>query len=171
MDYSVLYLDGEIGATRELKLHLPETVEIVNSLNAKPSSKAMTVAKVDYSSSNTAVATVSKDGVITAKSNGKAVIVTKVTFASGKVKTMKRTIVVKEPSVRFNIAKTTLKTNETIDYSVKGLGYPTDKIEVSIQNNGVLELVDGKIKAVKAGSAVVTAKYGDVTVTTEITVK
>ncbi|WP_066717288.1 right-handed parallel beta-helix repeat-containing protein [Clostridium sp. Marseille-P299] len=171
MDYSVLYLDGEIGATRELKLHLPETVEIVNSLNAKPSSKAMTVAKVDYFSSNTAVATVSKDGVITAKSNGKAVIVTKVTFASGKVKTMKRTIVVKEPSVRFNIAKTTLKTNETIDYSVKGLGYPTDKVEVSVQNNGVLELVDGKIKAVKAGSAVVTAKYGDVTVKTEITVK
>lgn len=171
MDYSVLYLDGEIGATREFKLHLPETVEIVNSLNEKPSSKAMTVAKVEYSSSNTAVATVSKDGVITAKSNGKAVVVTKVTFVSGKVKIMKRTIVVKEPSVRFNIAKTVLKVNETIDYSVKGLGYPTNKIEVSIQNNGVLELVDGKIRAVKAGSAVVTAKYGDVTVTTEITVK
>ena len=131
----------------------------------------MTVATVQYSSSDEGVATVSNDGVITAKANGKAVISVKVTFASGKVKTMKRTVVVKNPYVRFSPDKTTLKKDETINYSVKGLGYPTADITVSVQNNGVLQLVDGKIKALKAGKAIVTAKYGNVTVDTEITVK
>ena len=85
---------------------------------------------------------------------------------------MKRAILVKEPAVRLKVAKTTATAGDVFAYSVKGLGYKTSEIEVSVEDNGVLEIMkDGQIKAVKAGKAVVTAKYGKITVTKEITVK
>ena len=172
IDYPVFYLGGEIGAERELLVHLPKCLERVASLKDETSSEAMGAVTISYASSDESVATVSEDGIVKAIGTGKAEITIKVTFESGKVKTMKRAILVKEPAVRLKVAKTTATAGDVFAYSVKGLGYKTSEIEVSVEDNGVLEIMkDGQIKAVKAGKAVVTAKYGKITVTKEITVK
>ena len=172
IDYNVLYVNGEVGAERKLEIHLPECLEVVESLKDETSSKAVDGVAVSYASSNEDIASVSKDGVITAKGSGKAVITIKVTFASGKVKTMKRTVVVKAPEIRVNVSKTEVKVGEQISYRVKGLGYPTNKITIAVQDNGVLEVGEGnKIKAVKAGTSVITVTYDGNTIIKEITVK
>ncbi len=52
-------------------------------------------AVIQYKSSGTKVAKVSKDGTVKASGTGKAVITVKVKLADGKVKTVKKKITVK----------------------------------------------------------------------------
>ena len=75
-------------------------VDLGTGLVAKPSVKssapyAKQAAVVTYKSSNPKKVKVSKDGTVTAKGKGKADITIKIKLAGGKVKKVKKTIVVK----------------------------------------------------------------------------
>lgn len=162
IDYDVLYFGGEIGATRKLSVHLPNTLKMVESFHEQTESKTIGEVLITFSSSDSSVATVSKDGIITAHGTGEAIITTKVVFATGKVKTMERTIVVKEPSIRIRLSKEKLSMNDTVTVIKKGLGYPTEDVIITIEDNGILELLeDTKYKVVRNGKVVISAKYKD----------
>ena len=75
-------------------------LDLGTGLVAKPSVKSSTpyskqAAVVTYKSSNPKKVKVSKNGTITAKGKGKAEITVKIKLAGGKVKSVKKTIVVK----------------------------------------------------------------------------
>ena len=162
IDYDVLYFGGEIGATRKLSVHLPNTLKKVESFHEPTESKTIGEVLITFSSSDSSVATVSKDGIITAHGTGEAIITTKVVFATGKVKTMERTIVVKEPSIRIRLSKEKLSMNDTVTVIQKGLGYPTEDVIITIEDNGILEPLEAtKFKAVRTGKVVISAKYKD----------
>lgn len=94
LDHPVLYLEGEVGRTRQLAVHLPQSMMLVSNLEDSTSSAAGGVT-VEYSSADEKIATVSADGVITPKSLGKTSITIKFTYSYGKVKVVTKNIVVR----------------------------------------------------------------------------
>jgi hypothetical protein len=91
-----LYIGGRTNGIAWLQVELPLTLELVNNLEDKTSSSAIGAVTVTFVSNNNKVATINRDGCITAKSAGTAIITTKITLYSGKVKIIKTKITVKE---------------------------------------------------------------------------
>ena len=127
---------------------------------------------VAWSSNNTAVAVV-KNGVVTAKAAGTAVITAK---AGGKTATCAVKVTVKETekpeivpvaSVSVTPAKATLEMGKTETITLKAVVNPknaTDKTIVWSSNNTAVAVVkNGVVTAKSAGFAVITAKAGDKT--------
>jgi hypothetical protein len=84
------------NSTTNVIINLPETLELLQTLEAKTSQSAIGAVTATYQSSNEKVATVDSNGKITAKGSGLTTIVVKVTLYSGKVKTFKTIIRVKK---------------------------------------------------------------------------
>lgn len=129
------------------------------------------VQKITYSSSNKKIASVSKNGVVTAKKSGKAVI----TVKSGNKK-FAITVTVPKPNTTAiqNVASAkTLKRGKS--YTLKPKLVPSnsgDKITYKSSNSKVAAVSSkGKITAKKKGTAVITVKSGKVSVKCKITVK
>ena len=76
----------------QIKLELPLSLEIVKKITDPASQSAMGRATVTYSSSDKSVATVDKNGKITAVGKGTTVITTTITLYSGKKKIIKTEI-------------------------------------------------------------------------------
>ena len=74
------------GKNLKINIKLPETLELINSIKEKTSSGAFGAVKVTYRSSNTGVASVNQEGIITVKGTGKAIIYVKLILYSGKSK-------------------------------------------------------------------------------------
>ena len=150
----------EVGATGNLKA----TVKPENA-----SDKTVT-----WSSSDTAVATVDGSGKVTAVKAGTATITAK----AGNV-TASCSVTVKEKNVsvtEISVNKTTLELAvggaETLTVTVKP-GNASDKTVTWSSSDTAVATVDGngKVTAVKAGSATITAKAGNVTASCSVTVK
>lgn len=128
--------------------------------------------KVTWKSSKTSVATVNSTGTITATKAGTATIT--VTTASGKkITTCKVTVVVPVKSVKLNSTSKSLKEKGT--YQVKATVSPSNATTKTVtwsSSNKSIAKVDskGKVTAVAAGTATITAKAGDKTAKCKITV-
>ena len=114
-----------------------------------------------WTSSNTAVVTVSASGRVTARGNGTAIITA--TAKDGSKKAAKCTITVKTPvsSLKLNVRSKTLNRGNT--YTLKASIYPSTASNKSItwsSSNTKVAKVDskGKVTAVNGGSAIITAK-------------
>ncbi len=114
-----------------------------------------------WTSSNTAVVTVSASGRVTARGNGTAIITA--TAKDGSKKAAKCTITVKTPvsSLKLNVRSKTLNRGNT--YTLKASIYPSTASNKSItwsSSNTKVAKVDskGKVTAVNGGSATITAK-------------
>lgn len=81
--------------TARLEVKLPYTLEMVNNKKDKPSQSAKGIVTVTYASNNEEVAIVDENGKITARKSGSAIITTKLTLYSGKIKTVRTKIIVK----------------------------------------------------------------------------
>jgi hypothetical protein len=95
VDKETLYINGSKN-TAKITLHLPATLEQVDSLKTKPSQDAIGGVTVSYRSSKENVATVDSKGKITAKGTGITTIYVKVKLYSGKSETFKFYITVKK---------------------------------------------------------------------------
>jgi len=82
--------------TATIMLNLPSTLELVAALEKETSGDAVGAVTVTYTSSDKKIATVDKNGKITAKAIGKAYIYATVTLYSNKTKTMKVAVTVKK---------------------------------------------------------------------------
>lgn len=126
---------------------------------------------VTYTSANKKIATVSSDGTITAKKAGK----TKITVKSGKKKaTITVTVTKKAPTGIQGIqAKATLKKGKTLTLKAKLVPTGAEaKIKYKSSNKKVATVDSkGRVKAKKAGTAVITVTAGKVKTTCEVTVK
>ena len=127
--------------------------------------------KLTFTSSNKKVATVSKDGTITAKKAGKA----NITVKAGKKKvTVKVTVQAPAPTGINGVPATkTLKKGKS--FTIKPKLTPSGaeaKITYSSSNKKVATVnAKGKVTAKKKGTAVITVKAGSIVRTCEIIVK
>ena len=124
---------------------------------------------VTWASSDSNVARVS-NGLVEAVGGGSAVITVN---ASGKTATCAVTVTVPVSSISLDKSSVTLKQNETVQLTATvSPSDATDKTVTWTSSNTTVASVDssGRVKALKEGSAVITAKAGDMTATCSITV-
>ncbi len=127
--------------------------------------------KLTFTSSNKKVATVSKDGTITAKKAGKA----NITVKAGKKKvTVKVTVQAPAPTGINGVPATkTLKKGKSLTIKPKLIPSGAEaKITYSSSNKKVATVnAKGKVTAKRKGTAVITVKAGSIVCTCEIIVK
>ena len=122
--------------------------------------------KVTYTSSNKAIAAVSKTGKVTAKKAGTATI----TVKCGSYKVTCK-ITVKKPSVKAAASVKTVFVGGTSQIKVTKAGV-SGKVTYTSSNKSVAAVSKtGKVTAKKAGTATITVKCGSYKTTCKITVK
>lgn len=152
---STLYVGGNTGKTAKLSVSLTPSVK----------------KDVTYTSSDTKVASVTTDGQISAKKAGTATITATVT-SGDKTKKLTKKITVKKAYIKFTSKKATLKVKKTAKFKVKGYGVKLSSIKWTSNKPDVLSVNNsGKVTAKKKGTAVITAKSGNLKVTYKVTVK
>lgn len=120
---------------------------------------------ISWSSSNTKVATVNSKGVVTAKGVGTA----RITASVGGVKKT-CTVSVKNPTLTLNKKNTTMYRGTSM--SIKATVKPTASVKWTSSNKKVASVDSkGKVKALKTGSATITASVGKVKKSIRVTVK
>ena len=128
-----------------------------------------TTDKVTWSSSNEAVAKVADDGTVTAVKAGTAVI----TATAGNVKA-ECTVTVTAPATKITLNTTRQKLKAGKSFTLIAAVAPadtTDKVVWSSNNTKVATVSsNGTVKALKAGTAVITVKAGNVKATCTFTV-
>lgn len=131
-----------------------------------------TDAVIEYTSSDSSVASVNASGKITAKGEGFALINVKIT-ANGAVQTFEKEIEVREAYLKFSKKKTSLKKKKTFTYKVKGYGLKANSIKWKSSKPNVVAInkKTGKATAKKAGKAKITASYKKFKVSTNVKVK
>ncbi len=115
-----------------------------------------------YTSSNTAVATVSASGVITAKAAGTATVTVR-TNEGGKTATCTVTVTEKVSSVSLNKTSHTLYTGEKLTLTATVLPATASNKAViwSSDNSAVATVSGGVVTAVKSGTALITVTTAD----------
>ena len=96
LEDSIIYIGvkNKPNETR-VNIQLPVTLELIESLEDETSQSSIGGVTATYESGNKAVAIVDANGIITAKGKGTAAITTKITLYSGKVKTVRTVVIVR----------------------------------------------------------------------------
>lgn len=116
--------------------------------------------KVTWESSDTSIATVNTNGVVTAKKGG-TVTIKCTTKDKKKVATCKVTVYEAVSSISLSASSMTLVSNKskTLTATVKPASATEQGVKWSSNNTGVATVTSkGKVKAIKAGTAYITAK-------------
>ena len=123
-----------------------------------------------WDSRDASVASVDGDGKVTALAGGTTVITA---MASGKVASCTVTVSVPVESLSLDQTSVTLAENESITLTATvGPADATDKtVTWSSSNPAIATVEDGKVTAIKEGSATITAKAGEKSATCQVTVK
>ena len=117
---------------------------------------------ITWKSSNTAVAVVNEQGVVTAKKFGEATV----TAVRNGI-TLKCTVKVYDP--KLSTSKLTLKAGESKEITVKQSTGATPKWSTSAKS--IVKVSNGKVTAIKAGTATITCVVDGVKLTCEVVVK
>ena len=123
-----------------------------------------------WDSRDASVASVDGDGKVTALAGGTTVITA---MASGKVASCTVTVSVPVESLSLDQTSVILAENESITLTATvGPADATDKtVTWSSSNPAIATVEDGKVTAIKEGSATITAKAGEKSATCQVTVK
>ncbi|NLO08822.1 MAG: hypothetical protein GX129_03020 [Clostridiales bacterium] len=122
LDKKTIYAGGNIDASAQVTVNLPPTLEIVKSFKSETSQTAIGGVTVSYRSNNEKVASVDKEGNITAKSKGKASIYATVTLYSGKSKVVIFKIDVKEPYIQLTKSRDRMELGSIYRYRAEAYG-------------------------------------------------
>jgi uncharacterized protein YjdB len=154
---STLYVNGNTKKTKKLSVSLPDSLK---------------GAVITYQSGRPSVASVSKNGKITAKKAGKAIITTVVSCYGNSI-FLSTTITVKAASIKLTKSKTSMKAGTAFTFKASGNGVSTSSLRYSSSNKKVLSVnaKTGKAAAKKKGTAVITVQSGKVKKSVKVTVK
>lgn len=153
---STIYFGGNQNKTAKLTVNGSSTV-------------AYTIA---YKSSKPSVASVNSKGVVTAKKAGSCKITA--TYKAGSVtKTFTKKFTVKKAYFKFKKSKAKMKPGKSTTFKLKGYGVKPSSAVWKSSKTKVLTVgkKNGKVKALKAGTATITASYKKIKLTKKVTVK
>ncbi|MGB4657897.1 MAG: starch-binding protein, partial [Mobilitalea sp.] len=168
-----LYVGTVSQSSINIKIELPASLELVDSLKDKTSQSSIGAVTASYSSSNTKVASVLADGTIQAVGTGKATITTILTLYSGKVKTVKTAIKVKKPSITLTKYVSSIKVGSKFKFAAKTDGLNAADIIWTTSEKSIL-VIDrstGLTTAKSKGTDYVFAKIGNTNVKRKVVVK
>lgn len=142
-----------------------KTISLENGYTARLKAETSTGHPVTYKSARSSIASVDENGVITAKKPGETVITVTVDKTSQTCK-----VTVKQPTVRLDRTSASLYRKGTLRLSVSSTSksipkWKTNKKSVAIVDN------EGKVTAIKNGTAIITVTVDGVSKACEITVK
>jgi len=159
-----LYKDGEtepLDLKTKGTLWLGQAEEMTLSAAVYPSTACQ---NVKWTSSNTKVAVVDKNGKVTAKKKGNAIITASVKGASSTCK-----ITVKQPTLSVSKSKLVVKKNKTVSINAKAT--PTKTITYKSNNKKIATVTkDGKVKGLRSGTTEIFVSCNGVTKKIMITV-
>ena len=148
-----------------LNLNKGQTEQLTATLNPGDA----TGVSVSWSSSNTAVATVNQQGVVTAVGGGTATITA---TAGGKKAYCSVNVSVPVSGISLNTSSTTMNVGST--YTLQATVSPNDATSPSVtwttSNSSVATVSGGVVTANSAGTATITARAGTYTATCSVTV-
>lgn len=153
---STIYCGGNENKTAKLTINGSSTVAYT----------------VSYKSSKPSVASVNSKGVVTAKKAGSCKITA--TYKAGSVtKTLTKKITVKNAYFKFKKSKSSMKVGKSTTFTLKGYGVKASSAVWKSSKKKVLTVgkKNGKVKALKAGTANITASYKKIKLTKKVTVK
>lgn len=153
---STIYCGGNENKTAKLAINGSSTVAYT----------------VSYKSSKPSVASVNSKGVVTAKKAGSCKITA--TYKAGSVtKTLTKNITVKNAYFKFKKSKSSMKVGKSTTFTLKGYGVKTSSAVWKSSKKKVLTVgkKNGKVKALKAGTATITASYKKIKLSKKVTVK
>ncbi|WP_310602301.1 leucine-rich repeat protein [Anaerosporobacter sp.] len=133
--------DYVTNKTVKLAVTLPDTLKKVTAFSDASSSNEV---KVTYKSSNTKVAKVSSAGTVTAVAKGTATITVTLTTATGETTSFKVAITVKNPSITFVKAPTTIANKKTATYTIKVDGYKSSAISWNTSKKDIAVIAKSK---------------------------
>jgi hypothetical protein len=170
---NTLYVGGSKDNKTTINIKLPATLVLVDKFSKGAASKAKGEVTASYSSNNAKVAKVAENGTITAVGKGKAVITVTLTLYSGKIKSFKFNIVVKDAYVNIENAKASMKVKETYTFVAKAYGFDLEEITWTSDKMSVVSInkITGKATAKAKGTAYITAKFKKATHKIKVTVK
>lgn len=170
---STLYIGGTTGATTNIKIELPATLEFVKDFKEQTRSSAIGAVTVTYKSSNEAVATVDSNGLVTVKKVGTAQITTVITLYSGKTKTQFTMITVKEPYIKLTKSTSKMKVNEIFTFEVEAYGVRIEDIvwTTAAKSVVVINKKTGMAVAKSKGTDIVIATAGNIVMKEKVVVK
>lgn len=155
-------------SSKTLTLNKGKTKTLTVTLNPTNTTVNKTVT---WTSSNASVASVDKNGKITAKAPGTATITAKV---AGKSVTCKVTVKAPVTTLKLSATTATLEVGKTLGLTASfAPANTTDPLVITwtTSNSNVATVKNGTITAKAAGTATITAKMGNVTTTCKVTVK
>ncbi len=142
----VLYKDGEKDKTKNISIYYDENIKMKDDI------------KVTYLSENTDIATVSEEGVVSAKGIGKTVIIVK-TSLGGFTKEDKIKVTVKETSLKLKKYVNEMKVGKSTTFKVSTSGIK--KVKWTSSNSSIATVSStGKVKAKKVGTVYITVSGG-----------
>lgn len=153
---STIYVGGNENKTANLTINGSSTVAYT----------------VSYKSSKPSVASVNSKGVVTAKKAGSCKI-TATYKAGSETKTFTKNITVKNAYFKFKKSKSSMKVGKSSTFTLKGYGVKASSAVWKSSKKKVLTVgkKNGKVKALKAGTATITASYKKIKLTKKVTVK
>ena len=167
-----LYVGDSKSSATSIQIALPSTLEIVSSLKDKTSQTAIGGVVVNYRSNNEKVATVDKEGKITAKGVGTANIITTITLYSGKIMAVKTSITVKEPYIKLTNLTKSMKVGDSFTFKADAYGLEANDIVWSTTEKSivVIDKNTGKATAKSVGTDYVVAKIGNKSIKIKVVV-
>lgn len=132
------------------------------------------LSKVEYSVDNSKVASVSANGVVTAKKAGKAVITAKITLTNGETTSLSKKITVKKAYIKLKKKSYSVKKGKSVTMKASVYG-SSKKISFKMANKASKKLASvtksGKLTGKKKGTAKITAYAGKVKLTFKVKIK
>ena len=156
---------GEVVSTEKVAKLTKGTMYKGNTMTLK---SGVTSGKITWTSSKKSVATINKNGKITAKKAGTTKITLKVN--GKKVATYKLTV--KNKTLKLNVSKVTLNRNNYKTYTITAKTSPSAKVTYTSLNKKVATVnANGKITAKKKGTVKIKVKANGITKYVKVTVK
>ena len=165
----------------------PDNIISVSSISISPTREVITVGEtlqlsatvtppnatnrtVSWLSSSTAIASVSSSGIVTAVAEGVATITAKAGDKSATCTITVRAATVTVSGITLNKTELTLNEgdNETLTATISPENATDKTVTWSSSDNSIATVDGGRIKAVKEGTATITAKAGDKSATCQI---
>ena len=173
-DWRALYIGNTKDKKTKISVHTPYTMEVLKAKNKHTSQKAIGGVRIlSYASDNKKIATVDKNGKITAVGKGDTIITTAMKLYNGKTIKYNSYVTVEKPHIRISKKTSIIKRGDTFQFDVKSYGISAKDIMWSSTKESVIEInpLTGEAYAKSKGKSYIVIKAGNIKKKIKVNVK
>lgn len=162
-EWKALYIGNTNNLKTKISVHTPSTMEILKNKNKHTSQNVIGgVTILSYASDNKKIATVDRNGKITAVGTGDTIITTAIRLYNGKTIKYNSYISVKKPHITISRKTSIIRHGDTFQFYVKPYGISLKDIMWSSTKESVIEInsLTGEAYAKSKGKSYIVIKAG-----------